>query len=50
MLDFTKYHISVEVLPMFFTLFMADPTLPLPNRNEAMLCTDSTTKEEVSLV
>lgn len=37
-----------EVIPMVLTIYMTDPNLPLPSRNEVLLCTDHTTKEEVS--
>lgn len=36
-----------EVIPMVLTIYMVDPNLPLPSRNEVLLCTDHTTKEEV---
>ncbi|XP_061196022.1 E3 ubiquitin-protein ligase rnf213-alpha-like [Saccostrea echinata] len=36
-----------EVLPMLLTLLMNDQTLPLPGRNEVLLCTELTTTEEV---
>ncbi|XP_062570766.1 E3 ubiquitin-protein ligase RNF213-like isoform X2 [Saccostrea cucullata] len=38
-----------EILPMVLTLYMTDQNLPLPSRNEVLLCTDSTTKEEVTI-
>lgn len=36
-----------EVIPMVLTIYMVDPNLPLPSRNEVLLCTDRSTKEEV---
>lgn len=36
-----------EVIPMVLTIYMIDPNIPLPSRNEVLLCTDHTTKEEV---
>lgn len=39
-----------EVLPMVLTLYMVDQDLPLPTKNEVWLCTQSTTKEEVSYI
>ncbi|XP_062570770.1 E3 ubiquitin-protein ligase RNF213-like [Saccostrea cucullata] len=38
-----------EVLPMLLTLFMNDQSLPLPSRNEVLLCTELTTTEEVTM-
>ncbi|XP_078327262.1 E3 ubiquitin-protein ligase rnf213-alpha-like isoform X2 [Crassostrea virginica] len=38
-----------EVLHMFFTLFMENQSLPLPNRNEVLLCTENTSTEEITL-
>lgn len=40
--------ITDEVVPMLFTLYMVDINMPLPTRNEVLLCTEQTTKEEVS--
>lgn len=34
---------------MFFTLFMENQSLPLPNRNEVLLCTENTSTEEVNI-
>lgn len=38
-----------EVVPMLFTLYMVDMNMPLPTRNEVLLCTEQTTKEEVDI-
>jgi hypothetical protein len=37
-----------EVISTMMTIYMADSALPLPTKNEVLLCTESTTKEEVN--